>query len=72
MTMLDRVIEAFKQYDEMVEDLMENHNDCSKGLKLKELRKEVEYLIGYLKRYGCRRDEQYLKSGMTFYGHPKR
>ena len=41
-----------------------------KDIDVKELRKEVKSLIAELKRYDCRRDEEYLKWG--FYCSPKR
>ena len=70
MTRLDRIIKAFNEYDEIVDDLVWNNNDGSKEYVLKELRKEVKFLIAELKRYGCRRDEEYFKYG--FYCSPKR
>lgn len=68
MTRLDRIIKAFNTYDEIVDDLAWNNNDGSREDILKELRKEVKSLINELKRYGCRRDEEYLKWG--FYNIP--
>lgn len=70
MTRLERIIKAFNKYDEIVDDLAYNNNDGSRELVVKELRKEVKSLIAELKRYGCRRDEKYLKWG--FYGSPQR
>lgn len=55
MTRLDRIIQAFNKYDEMVRDLAWNNNDGSKECELNELQLEVSLLIGELKRYGCRR-----------------
>jgi plasmid stabilization system protein ParE len=69
MTRLERIIKAFNEYDEIVDDLAYNNNDGSREHVVKELRKEVKSLIAELKRYGCRRDEEYLKWG--FYGSPK-
>lgn len=68
MTRLERIIKAFNDYDEIVDDLAYNNNDGSRELVLKELRKEVKSLIHELKRYGCRRDEEYLK--YRFYNIP--
>lgn len=68
MTRLERIIKAFNDYDEIVDDLAYNNNDGSRELVLKELRKEVKSLIHELKRYGCRRDEEYLK--WEFYNIP--
>ena len=70
MTRLERIIKAFNEYDEIVDDLAYNNNDGSREHVVKELRKEVKSLIAELKRYGCRRDEEYFKWG--FYGSPKR
>lgn len=70
MTRLERIIKAFNEYDEIVDDLAYNNNDGSREHVIKELRKEVKSLINELKRYGCRRDEEYLKWG--FYCSPKR
>ena len=70
MTRLERIIKAFNEYDEIVDDLTYNNNDGSREHVVKELRKEVKLLIAELKRYGCRRDEEYLKWGL--YGSPKR
>lgn len=55
MTRLERIIEAFKQYDEIVEDLAWNNNDGGREFVLRELREEVACLIAELERYGCRR-----------------
>ena len=68
MTRLGRIIKAFNEYDEIVDDLAYNNNDGSREHVIKELRKEVKSLINELKRYGCRRDEEYLKWG--FYNIP--
>ena len=55
MTRLDRIIDAFKQYDEIVEDLAWNNNDGSRERVIKELREEVACLIVELEKHGCRR-----------------
>ena len=55
MTRLDRIIDAFKQYDEIVEDLVWNNNDGSRERVIKELREEVTCLIVELEKHGCRR-----------------
>lgn len=70
MTRLERIIKVFNEYDEIVDDLAYNNNDGSREHVVKELRKQVKSLIAELKRYGCRRDEEYLKWGL--HGHPKR
>lgn len=70
MTRLERIIKAFNEYDEIVDDLSWNNNDGSKEYVLEELRKDVKSLIAELKRYGCRRGEEYLEYG--YYCSPKR
>ena len=69
MTRLERIIKAFNEYDEIVDDLAYNNNDGSREHVVKELRKEVKSLIAELKRYGCRRGTEYLEWG--FYCSPK-
>lgn len=39
MTRLERIIKAFNEYDEIVDDLAYNNNDGSRELVVKELRK---------------------------------
>ena len=56
MTRLDRIISAFNDYDEIVENLTWDHNDGTYERELKKLRKEVSELITELKMHGCRRE----------------
>lgn len=55
MTRLDRIIKAFNDYDEMVDNLAWNNNDGTYERELKKLREEVKLLVDELERYGCRR-----------------
>lgn len=55
MTRLERVIQAFNDYDNLVKELVFNNNDNSKDNELEEIRENVSLLVGELKRYGCRR-----------------
>jgi len=57
MTRLERIIEAFNDYDEIVENLSWDNNDGTYERELKRLRKEVSELVAELKRYGCRRED---------------
>lgn len=57
MTRLDRIIKAFNDYDNLVEELALRNSDNSQNGELKELRNEVSLLIGELKRHGCRRED---------------
>ena len=56
MTRLNRIISAFNEYDEIVENLAWNNNDGTYERELKKLRKEVSELIVELKLHGCRRE----------------
>ena len=56
MTRLDRIIKAFNDYDEMVDNLAWNNNDGTYERELKKLREEVKLLVAELERYGCRRE----------------
>ena len=69
MTRLNRIIKAFNDYDDLVDELALRNSDSSQNNAQKKLREEVKFLIAELKRYGCRRDEKYLKMG--YYAHPK-
>lgn len=69
MARLDRIIKAFNDYDDLVDELALRNSDSSQINAQKKLREEVKFLIAELKRYGCRRDEKYLKMG--YYAHPK-
>jgi hypothetical protein len=55
MTRLDRIIQAFHDYDYLVNELTIRNNDNSQNNAQKKLRKEVSELIKELERYGCRR-----------------
>ena len=64
MTRLKRVIQAFNDYDNLVEDLRDRVADYSGSscdvffdIKLKDLRDRVSILIGELNRHGCRRKD---------------
>ena len=57
MTRLDRIIKAFNDYDEMVENLSWDNNDGTYERDLEKLRKDVNELVAELKRYGCRRKD---------------
>ena len=70
MTRLERIIDAFNEYDAIASDLAWSNNDNRMEGTLERLRKEVNILIAELKRYGCRRDDKYLEWG--FYVSPKR
>ncbi len=54
MTRLDRIIEVFEQYYEMVDEIIwvKEQED-----KLNELRDKANVLVDELKRYGCRREK---------------
>lgn len=54
MTRLDRVIQAFNDYDNLVKKQTLTEED---KLKLEKLRENVSLLVGELKRYGCRRKD---------------
>ena len=53
MTRLDRIIEVFDQYHEMLDEIiwLKEQDD-----RLKELRDKANVLVDELKRYGCRRE----------------
>ena len=57
MTRLERVIQAFNDYDNLVEELALRNSDNSQNSALKDLRDRVSVLIGELKRHGCRRKD---------------
>lgn len=64
MTRLERIIQAFNDYDDLVEDLRDRVADYSGSrcdvfldMKLNDLRNEVSVLIGELKEHGCRRKD---------------
>ena len=53
MTRLDRIIEVFKDYDDLVEAM--KNSDGSQYNEIKELRDRVAVLAGELIQHGCRR-----------------
>lgn len=53
MTRLDRIIEVFDKYYEMVDEIIWTQEQDD---KLMELRNKANVLIDELKRYGCRRE----------------
>lgn len=55
MTRLDRIIQAFHDYDYLVNELALRNSDSSQNNAQKKLREEVSELIKELERYGCRR-----------------
>ena len=57
MTRLERVIQAFNDYDDLVEELALRNSDSSQDSALKDLRDRVSVLIGELKRHGYRRKD---------------
>lgn len=57
MTRLDKIIQAFNDYDELVDELALRNGDNSQDRVLNDLRNKVSVLIGELKRYGCRREK---------------
>ena len=56
MTRLDRIIEAFDRYDEIVESTTFNMHNSYMWRVIYDLRKDVSLLIDELKQYGCRRE----------------
>ena len=67
MTRLDRIIQAFNDYDNFVKDnTLVGFFECGKTKfntaqeqkeEIDKIRNEVSILIGELKRYGCRRKD---------------
>ena len=57
MTRLDRIIKAFNDHDEMVDNLVWDNNDSTYEYELRKLREDVKLLTDELKRYGCRRKD---------------
>ena len=53
MTRLDRILQVFKDYDDLVDAL--KHVNSSQDDALKDLRDKVSVLAGELIQYGCRR-----------------
>ena len=60
MTRLDRVIKAFRDYDNLVKQLIEWLDEIE-GIvaehRVNKIRNEVSILVGELRRYGCRRKD---------------
>lgn len=64
MTRLDRVIKAFNDYDNLVKSLiimLDEIDGTVAEYRVNKLRDEISPLIGELKRYGCRRNDEYRK-----------
>jgi hypothetical protein len=64
MTRLDRVIKAFNDYDNLVKSLIMMLDEVDGTVaehRVNKLRNEISPLIGELKRYGCRRNDEYRK-----------
>jgi hypothetical protein len=57
MTRLDRIIKAFEDYDDLVEELALRNSDNSQNVELNKLRNDVSWLIIELKRFGCRQKD---------------
>ena len=60
MTRLDRVIKGFNDYDNLVKQLIEWLDEVDGTVaeyRVNKLRNEISPLIGELKRYGCRRND---------------
>lgn len=55
MTRLDRIIKAFNDYDDLVDELALRNSDSSQNNAQKKLREEVSALINELEQHGCRR-----------------
>lgn len=55
MTRLDRVIQGFNDYDNLIKDITLTEEQEE---EIERIRNEVSILIGELKRYGCRRKER--------------
>jgi hypothetical protein len=64
MTRLDRVIKAFNDYDNLVKSLIMMLDEVGGTVaeyRVNKLRNEISPLISELKRYGCRRNDEYRK-----------
>jgi hypothetical protein len=60
MTRLDRVIKGFNDYDNLVKSLimmLDEVDGTVAEYRVNKLRNEISPLIGELKRYGCRRND---------------
>lgn len=54
MTRLDRIIQAFNDYDKLVKSYALN---AEEWFKICQLRRDVRVLIGELKLHGCKRKD---------------
>jgi hypothetical protein len=64
LTRLDRVIKGFNDYDNLVKQLIEWLDEVDGTMaesKVNKIRDEVSQVVGELKRYGCRRNDQYRR-----------
>ena len=60
MTRLDRVIQGFNDYDNLVKQLIEWLDEIDGAVaeyRVNKIRNEISILIGELKKYGCRRKD---------------
>lgn len=60
MTRLDRVIKGFNDYDNLVKQLIEWLDEVDGTVaehRVNKIRDEVSQVVGELKRYGCRRND---------------
>ena len=60
MTRLDRVIKGFKDYDNLVKELIEWLDEIDGAVaeyRVNKIRDEISILVGELRRYGCRRKD---------------
>lgn len=55
MTRLDRIIKAFNDYNDLVDELALRNSDSSQNNAQKKLIEEVLVLINELEQHGCRR-----------------
>lgn len=65
MTRLDKIIKGFNEYDNLVKQLIECLDEvdgCVVEHRVNKLRNEISTLIGELKRYGCRRQQNNIKA----------
>lgn len=58
MTRLQRIINAFNNYDNFVKKLLKDEPSDTDQMTLTEIRNEVSLLIGELKRYGCQKQKK--------------
>ena len=55
MTRLERIIKAFDDYDDLVDELALRNHDSSQNNAQKKLKEDVSVLIEELEQHGCRR-----------------